>query len=234
MGQVNYLRQQQQQAATDEEAKKKKEEAAKRRAAQAPDTIVHTPPIVHYFIGGIGILFGFSANIWQIFTTWLALVSMMSPSGKIEYGSLGWKAAIAALIACATQFGLTILVWRIDTRWKQKNAASPAGKPGDMIKGYGLAAVEVIQHIDLVTAWGLVAFAVDTVGDYTFVAGVLTGIDPTRTVFLTFLYATSLYALSTIGFVRSVEYIWAGLIVSTRYVQDLQKQVNQTQGPVPK
>jgi hypothetical protein len=224
MGQVNYLRQQQQQ---DEEAKKRKEEAAKKRAAHAPDSTVHTPPIVHYVLGGIGILFGFSANMWQVFTTIIALVSMMSPpNAKINYASLGWKLAIAILIACATQFGLTILVWRIDTTWKRKNAASPAGKPGEMIRGYGLAAVEVVQHIDLVTFWGLVAFAVDTVGDYTFVSGVLTGIAPGQTIFLTFLYASSLYALSTIGFVRSVEYIWAGLIVSTRYVQDLQKQVN--------
>jgi len=230
MGQVNYLRQQQQTAEDKEEAKKKAEEAAKKRAAHAPDTIVHTPPIVHYFIGGVGILFGFSANMWQVFTTVIALISMMSPANvPINYSSTGWKLAIAILIACATQFGLTILVWRIDTTWKRKNAASPAGKPGDMIKGYGLAAVEVVQHIDLVTAWGLVAFAVDTVGDYTFVSGVLTGVDPGKTIFLTFLYATSLYALSTIGFVRSVEYIWAGLIVSTRYVQDLQKQVNNAQ-----
>ena len=161
MPQLNYLNNEAS-SPKDEASQKKQEARTKQRMGQAPDSIVHTPPIVHYFLGGIGILFGFSANLWQVFTTIIALVSMMSPpNAKINYASLGWKLAIAILIACATQFGLTILVWRIDTTWKRKNAGSPAGKPGDMIKGYGLAAVEVVQHVDLVTFWGLLAFAVE-------------------------------------------------------------------------
>lgn len=216
MGQLNYLNNQQ----------GDKAKSSSKPNASAPDSIVHTPPIVHYFLGLVGILFGFSANLWQVFTTILALVQLMTPSGaKFSFASMGWKLGVAVIIACATQFGLTIMVWRIDTTWKRKNASTgSSSQAGQMLKGYGLAAVEVVQHVDLVTAWGLISFCVDTVGDFTFVSSVLTGIGLTQTVFLTFLYAISLYALSTIGFVRSVEYIWAGLISSANYVKQHQQQ----------
>lgn len=213
MGQLNYLNK-------DEDNKKQQKPP---RPSVAPDQTVHTPPIVHYFLGAIGILFGFSANIWQVFTTILALVALMvTDSSHINYGGLGWKLGIAILIACSTQFGLTLLVWRIDSTWKKRHASAPATK-GGFIKGYGLATVEVLQHIDLVTSWGIISFVVDTVGDYTFVSNNLQGVPLINMVFLTFLYAISLYALSTVGFVRSVEYIWAGLISSTRYVQQMQQ-----------
>ena len=57
MGQLNYLNQHD------------KSKSPPKQNASAPDSIVHTPPIVHYFLGMIGILFGFSANLWQVFTT---------------------------------------------------------------------------------------------------------------------------------------------------------------------
>lgn len=190
------------------------------------DPIVHTPPIVHYVIGAFGILFGFAANCWQVYTTVLALLQIMTPPKEtFNITKMGFKLAVAILIALAAQFGLTILVWRIDTKWKVKNATSgSSSSAGNMLKGYGLAAVEVVQQTDLVTAWGLISFVVDTVGDFTFISSTLTGIPLAQTIAVTFLYAASLYALSTIGFVRSVEYIWAGLITSANYVKSVQSQ----------
>ncbi len=91
------------------------------------------------------------------------------------------------------------------------------------MKGYGAAAIEVVQHVDVVTVYGLLSFGLDSLGDYTFIAGILQGLDFPSTLFVTFIYATSLYALSTVAFVRSVEYIGSGLAATAKYL----KQVNK-------
>src|SRR5215469_10901614 len=79
-------------------------------SATVHDPIVHTPPIVHYVIGLFGILFGFAANCWQVYTTILALLQIMTPPKEtFNIGKMGFKLAVAVLIAIAAQFGLTIL-----------------------------------------------------------------------------------------------------------------------------
>ena len=41
---------------------------------------------------------------------------------------------------------------------------------------------------------------------------------------VTFIYAASLYALSTVAFVRSVEYIGSGLAATAKYLKQVNKQ----------
>src|SRR5258708_6203960 len=80
------------------------------------------------------------------------------------------------------------------------------------------AVVEVVQQTDLVLIWSLLGFIVDTVGDYTFISLYTGGTDAGTAIFLIFIYSVALYALSTIGFVRSLEYVWSGFAAVARQV----------------
>ena len=80
------------------------------------------------------------------------------------------------------------------------------GQVVDSVTRQGLAGatVQIVQQTDLVTIISVLALIVDTVGDFTFISLY------TSSIFLIFAYAVTLYALSTLGFVRSIEYLWAG------------------------
>jgi hypothetical protein len=189
-----------------------------------PDVSIHVPPIAMYILGGLGVVFGFGANCWQWFTTFSAMMDIMTPNGtRVNNASQPLKYAVAAIIATAMQFGILLLIFKIDTRWK-KNTYGLNVSPLDKMKGYGAAAVEVVQHVDVVTVYGLLSFGLDSLGDYTFIAGILQGLDFPSTLFVTFIYAASLYALSTVAFVRSVEYIGSGLAATAKYLKQVNKQ----------
>jgi hypothetical protein len=189
-----------------------------------PDASIHVPPIAMYILGGLGVVFGLGANCWQWFTTFSAMMDIMTPNGtRVNNASQPLKYAVAAIIATAMQFGILLLLFKIDTRWK-KNTYGMNLSQIDKMKGYGAAAVEVVQHVDVVTVYGLLSFGLDSLGDYTFIAGILQGLDFPSTLFVTFIYATSLYALSTVAFVRSVEYIGSGLAATAKYLKQVNKQ----------
>ena len=189
-----------------------------------PDSSIHVPPIAMYLLGGLGVVFGLGANCWQWFTTFSAMMDIMTPNGtRVSNASQPLKYVVAAIIATAMQFGILLLLFKIDTRWK-KNTYGMNLSPIDKMKGYGATAIEVVQHVDVVTIYGLLSFGLDSLGDYTFIAGILQGLDFPSTLFVTFIYATSLYALSTVAFVRSVEYIGSGLAATARYLKQVNKQ----------
>ena len=189
-----------------------------------PDASSHVTPIAMYILGGFGVLTGLLANGWQWFTTFSAMMMVMTPSAKqFNNSNQPLKYVIAAIIATAMQFGILLLIFKIDNRWK-KDTYGQQLDASQKMKGYGVAFVEVVQHIDVVTAYGLTSFAIDTFGDYTFVAGVLSGLDFYTTVFITFLYAAGLYCLSTIVFVRCIEYIGSGLAATARTLMHMAKQ----------
>lgn len=178
-----------------------------------PDDTVHLPPVALFALGGIGVLAGIICNLWQMVTTFVAFWSMFSPKGKpFSFQSQPIVIAICALIAFSFQLALMFLVFRLDKAWK-RNKASGGG--GNAAKD---AVVEVVQQVDLILIWSLLGFVVDTVGDYTFISLYTGGADPLTSIFLIFIYAVALYALSTIGFVRSLEYVWSGFAAVARQV----------------
>lgn len=183
-------------------------------ADKMPDETIHLPPIALFLLGGIGAVAGVLANIWQCITTFIAFWSMFNPKATpVDFQRQPAIMGICTLIAFSFQLALLFLVFRLDKKWKQNKAAGEsAGKAARD------AVVEVIQQTDLILIWSLLGFVVDTVGDYTFVSLFTASLDATTGIFLIFIYAAALYSLSTIGFARSLEYLWAGFASIARHV----------------
>ncbi len=173
---------------------------------KGPDSVVHHPPIVLFALGGFGFAAGVITNLWQVFTTFIALWAMFN-AGAGSF-TLNWQsfwqqqpiiAAICLLIGCCAQYFLQLLVFKIDTTWKNERAGGKT-KSGAMLG----AVVHIVQQTDIITILSILAFVVDTVGDFTFISLY------TSSIFLIFAYTIALYAFSTLGFVRGIEYLWAG------------------------
>jgi hypothetical protein len=189
-----------------------------------PDQTIHHPAGFMFFLGGMGVFFGAATNIWQMFTTFSAMWDIMNPQGsRVDQRNQPMKFAIAAIIAVGSQLGLMMLTFKIDTRWKHNMTGATSTK-SEAAKGYAATAIEVVQHVDLISAWGLLSFVIDTIGDFVFVSGILQGIGAIPQIFITALYAIFLYSLSTIAFARSVEYIWSGLAATAKYVAQQQNR----------
>ena len=179
-----------------------------------PDETVHLPPIALFALGGIGVLAGILTNIWQMITTFVAFWSMFNPKARpFDFQRQPVIVAICGLIAFSFQLALMFLVFRLDKTWKKNKAAGESTG-----KAARDAVVEVVQQTDLVLIWSLLGFIVDTVGDYTFISLYTGGTDAGTAIFLIFIYSVALYALSTIGFVRSLEYVWSGFAAVARQV----------------
>ncbi len=171
-----------------------------------PDETVHQAPGAMCIIGWLGVLLGFCGNIWQMITTFTAFWDMFNPKGTpVDPGKQPVVFMICGLIAVSFQFALIMLVFKIDSSWKKNKVA------GGATTGAKSTAIEIVQHITLATAWGGLGFIVDTIGDYTFITIYIPGaLDGATAAFIIFCYVVGLYALSTVAFVRSIEYLWAG------------------------
>ena len=199
MGQTNFLTSSQQQ-----QQKTGQKPNVTRRL---PDNTVHNPPGAML----IGVIAGLGANLWQMLTTIFAFLLMFSlgRSSAINLGDIIFW--ICALIAFSFQFALIMLVFRIDSTWKKhKVNGTGSKKQQKQADALRATAVEVVQQVSLVLVWGALAFVIDTIGDYTFIGSKTANLDETTAAFIIFCYAVALYALSTVAFVRSIEYLWAG------------------------
>jgi hypothetical protein len=184
-----------------------------------PDETVHQPPSAMAVIGAIGVIAGALSNGWQMATTIDGVFQMFTNgrhaitnfSSFFNFGNVIYD--VCFLIAFSFQSALIYLVFRIDTRWKRQQTGGTTGRRkrlGGGQAGYGRAAVEVVQQLGLFGIWVGLAFVIDTLGDYMFISSRISpSVDATTAVFLIFLYAVALYALSTIAFVRAWEYLWA-------------------------
>jgi hypothetical protein len=191
-----------------------------------PDQTVHHPPGAMFAIGGLGVLFGFGGNIWQMITTFTAFWVMFNPKGTpVDPGKQPAIFMICGLIAVSFQFALAMLVFRLDTAWKKHRVVgnTPSEAAKGTIQALRSTAIEVVQHVNLVMIWGALGFVVDTIGDYTFIAVYTASLDATTAAFIIFCYAVGLYALSTIAFVRSIEYIWAGFAAADNARRDRER-----------
>jgi hypothetical protein len=182
-----------------------------------PDETVHQPPSAMAVIGGLGVIAGVLANSWQMATTIDGVYQMFTHGEHaistfwsfFKFGNVVYD--ICFLIAFSFQSALIYLVFRIDTKWKKQQTGGNNGKKKRLGQvGYGRAAVEVVQQLGLFGIWVGLGFVIDTLGDYMFISSrIAPNVDGPTTVFLIFLYAVALYALSTIAFVRAWEYLWA-------------------------
>jgi hypothetical protein len=208
---MNQLQQQKPQQKTSKET----------RILAMPDETVHQPPSAMAVIGAIGVIAGALSNFWQMGTT-IDGVFQMFTNGRhafIDFGSFFTSFGnviydVCFLIAFSFQSALIYLVFRIDTKWKRQQAGGGGkGKKkrgGNDLAQYGKSAVEVVQQMGLFGIWVILAFIIDTLGDYMFISSrIAPNVDASTAVFLIFLYAVALYALSTIAFVRAWEYLWA-------------------------
>jgi len=225
---MNYLNQNQSKSggANKNGAKPENDTMEDRLRKASPDATISTPPWMHIVLGVIGMFVAAVMNVIQMVTTGLAIYFAMTPNGtQVDHSSDPGKILVAVIIAVGAQLGVTFLVWRIDTDWK-KSAGRGGGE--NFLVGYTKSAVHVVQHIDLVTAWGLISFGVDTAGDFTFIFGILKGVPPATMVIIGLIYMIMLYSLSTIAFVRSTEYIWAAVVGGAEYVKTVKQQAQGT------
>jgi hypothetical protein len=150
---------------------------------------------------------------------------MFNPRGTpVDPGKQPAIFMICGLIAVSFQFALIMLVFRLDTTWKKHKVTGNTS----IKEAARSTAIELVQHVNLVMVWGALGFVVDTIGDYTFIAIYTALLDPVTSTFIIFCYAVGLYALSTIAFVRSIEYLWAGFAASDNLKREHMQQQSST------
>jgi hypothetical protein len=202
-----------------------------KQTRRLPDNIVHNPPGAMLTIGWIGVFAGLGGNIWQMLTTIFAFLLMFSAGRSWSIDPRDVTFWICLLIAFSFQFALTMLVFRIDTTWKKHKVDGSGSSKKHRGAGEALraTAVEIVQQVSLVIVWGALAFIVDTIGDYTFIGSKTANLDAVTAVFIIFTYAVALYALSTIAFVRSIEYLWAGYAAADNLKRDRERAILKDQ-----
>ena len=147
-----------------------------------------------------------------------AFWTMFNPAGTpVNPGKQPVVFMICGLIALSFQFALMMLVFRLDTTWKKHRVTGTIPAVKRTAQQFKSTAVEIVQHVNLVMVWGGLGFVVDTIGDYTFISVYTAQLDPLTSSFIIFCYAVGLYALSTIAFVRSIEYLWAGFVALEKW-----------------
>jgi hypothetical protein len=189
-----------------------------------PDETVHQTPAAMATLGWLGLLAGIGANLWQMYTTISAVYQMFTGSTMpvIDFGNITFD--ICFLIALSFQLALLFLVFRLDTRWKKQQTGGSAGRKKGGMKSYGYAAVEVVQQLGLFAIWVGLAFVIDTLGDFTFIAVRTATADASTSAFLVFLYAVALYSLSTLVLVRAIEYLWSASAVKDQWAQSRERR----------
>jgi hypothetical protein len=188
-----------------------------------PDQTVHQPVSAMAVLGWIGLIAAIVGNLWQIYTTIAGVYRMFTNHTAPPLDFRNVTVDICILIAFSFQLALLYLVFRIDTRWKRQQTGTTNTTRRQRQQqqvastGYARAAIEVVQQLGLFGIWVGLAFVIDTLGDYTFIAEKTTNTDPVTGMFLIFLYAVALYALSTLVFVRAWEYLWAASAVKEHW-----------------
>jgi len=172
-----------------------------------PDETLHQPPLAIFLFAGIVIFVSLLANIWQPFTTYIAIhakiVTGATYTKMNTQGQLGSEAPITLIgivIAVGAQLGVLYFVFRVKDEWMRK--AQGTSSSGNIVH----TAIEISQHIGLVMIWVGAGFLIDTVGDITFI-GLYTH-DP----IIMLAYMLLLYSISTVGLVGGLHLLQASII----------------------
>lgn len=191
-----------------------------------PDTTVHNSPGALLALGFLGVGVGILGNLWQPFTTFLAFWGMFNPAGSpVNLQKQPGIFFVCGVIALGAQFALLFLVFRIETPWKKHKVHGTT--PGISLAGAKATAVELVQHVSMIIVWGLLGFVVDTIGDFKFIGQYTSSLDFATSTFLIFIYCGFLYAFTTVAFVKSIEYLWAGFAASDN-LKSQRKQPSQS------
>jgi hypothetical protein len=175
-----------------------------------PDHLsIHHPPWFSYWLANIGVVSGILANLWQVFTSVVAFFTLFSEGAIYKsldnHGQVGATfaaLAIALLMAVSFQLGVMFFVFKVAAAFKEQKIK--VGVDGNAaIKS---TAVQMIHHHRLLSAWMLVSFFADTVGDFTFINSI------SNDVFMLLGYTLSLYAVSTVLLSASLERHWAAKV----------------------
>src|SRR5260370_15369561 len=137
-----------------------------------PDTLSsHHPRWFTYWLANIGVGSGILANLWQVFTSVVAFFTLFSEGAIYKsldnHGQVGATfaaLAIALLMAVSFQLGVMFFVFKVAAEFKEQKV-----KVGDGNTAVKYTAVQMIHHHRLLSAWMLVSFFADTVGDFTFI-----------------------------------------------------------------
>jgi len=170
---------------------------------------IHHPPWFTNTLAWMGIVTGALGNVWQVVTSDIAYQHMvvtnstfmsMAPQGQA--GSQLVIQIFSFAVSFIFQLALMYFVFRIAQEMKETKAETGL-KGMEAIKH---TAVRVIDHQKALLIFTVIAFAYDTLGDYTFIT--IYANDP----FVIFTYAAALYAASTILFSKALEKQWAAEI----------------------
>lgn len=168
----------------------------------------HHPPWFSYSLANIGVIFGISANGWQVFTSVIAFFTMFTQGAVYQHmnsKSQGTAAAAALVIsiglALAFQIGVLFLVFQVHHEYKEQKI-----KVGDTMQAAKVTAIQMVSHHRLLVSWSVISFIADTVGDFTFIN--LISNDPV----MLLAYTLALYAVSTIILSASLSRQWAAKI----------------------
>ncbi len=177
-------------------------------AQQFDATSTHHPPWFGYSLASFGVGAGILANLWQVFTSVVAFFTIFA-EGAI-YKSLTEKGqanatvaalAIAILMAISFQLGVMFFVFQVHKEYKDIKV-----RIGEATGAAKQTAVQMIAHHRLLSAWMLISFIADTIGDFTFINAL------SSDVFMLLGYTLSLYAVSTVLLSASLERHWAAKV----------------------
>jgi hypothetical protein len=169
----------------------------------------HHPPWFTNGLAWFGIIVGLGGNLLQIYTSDIAYQQLIRTNEVwLRMGKAGQAGAepviqlICAGVSVVFQLGLMYFMFRITQEFKNTKAI-PGLKGMEAIKH---TAVNIIDHQKVLLLWTIIAFAYDTLGDFTFIN--LYTDDP----FSIFIYTAALYAASTILLSKALEKQWAASI----------------------
>ncbi len=169
----------------------------------------HHPPWFTNGLAWFGIVIGLGGNLLQIYTSDIAYQQLIRTNEVwLRMGKAGQAGAepviqlICAGVSIVFQLGLMYFMFRITQEFKNTKAI-PGLKGMEAIKH---TAVNIIDHQKVLLLWTIIAFAYDTLGDFTFIN--LYTDDP----FSIFIYTAALYAASTILLSKALEKQWAASI----------------------
>lgn len=189
------------------------------RQVQAHSANVMVSPLLALLFGGPGVLLGLATNWWQIWTSdisfiimitakggWLNFLPVASSSGDVYFNHAQVTNGISWLLAFAIQFGVAFFSLRVDREFLEHLNQAQGEKKGQRVKeATKKTFVAVTHNRDFFFYYGVFCFALDGLGDYQFCIK-LTG----NIVFMA-IYGLLLMGTSTLVLAIAGEWLWAGV-----------------------
>ena len=182
------------------------------------DGQITASPVLAIGLGGPGTLVGLFSNCWQVYTTQLGFLDMITERAGL-FGFLNIMTTTARLntsspivtasnwlLAIAVQFGMIFFALRVKREiGHQYPAAQGSNKVARGVNATKAAAVTILHNRDLMFYYGMGSFALDGLGDYAFVTTF------TGSVVYMFCYGLIIMMTSTIILAYAAEWFWVGI-----------------------